>query len=75
MGTQVKFLEIDSSKINLAPVIEGQLVFTTNTHKLYRNINGERVVISNGGSRSVISSSPPTDLTVGDLWFIEEEMV
>ncbi len=72
MEPNVKFLQTDSSKINDAPIIEGQLVFTTDTHRLYRDINGQRVTIS-GGSRSVVSKQEPTNLAVGDLWFIEEE--
>lgn len=71
MAEKVSFLQVDSFKMSSAPIKEGQLIFTTDNHKLYRDINGERVPIKSGNT-SIISSSKPNNLETGDLWFIEE---
>lgn len=69
MNPKVSFLQIESSKLENAPIVEGQIVFTTDTNKLYRDINGQRINVS--GTKTVISSQEPTNLSVGDLWLIE----
>lgn len=49
MGAKlVKFIEATSTELDNTPLDDGTFFFTTDTKKLYRDTNSERVLISGG---------------------------
>lgn len=66
---KVSFVQTASISLSFVPIEDGQLIFTKDTHKLYRDVGSERVLIC-GGKTFAVSQSQPTDLETNGIWFI-----
>ena len=68
--------KIESSKLSTLPIVDGQLIVTTDTLDIYVDDKQQRVKLtpeSAGGTTVVVSKTEPQDLPVGGLWFVEED--
>lgn len=66
---KVRFIETSSSKLSSLPIVEGTLIFTTDTFQLYRDGADTRYLLTRG-NKIEVSSSEPADSLTGDIWMV-----
>lgn len=65
--------KILSSQLSSLPIKEGQFIITTDTNKVYIDIdNSTREEYGKSGSKTYLSETEPSDMNEGDLWMVVE---
>lgn len=68
--------KILSSQLNSLPIVDGQLIVTTDTLDIYIDDGSKRTKLpsgSIGGGTSISISKEQPDLPTGGIWFVEED--
>lgn len=60
------------SQLSNLPIIDGQLIFTTDTNKIYLDMNGARGCYTRTNIKTYVSKEQPTATSNGDIWLIIE---
>ena len=76
MENKVSFAKCTHATLVDVPYQEGQIIFVTDTKRLYFDMGEQRVVLraDGNGSHFAVSPTPPVDLNTGDMWFITETL-
>lgn len=65
--------KITSSQLNSLPIQEGQFIITTDTNKVYVDINNStRKEYAETGTKVYLSETQPSEMNEGDLWLVLE---
>lgn len=84
----VKHYKVLESQLSSLPIVEGQIIYTTDTKKIFLDVNNstreemskDELITSSEleselfkRNKVVLSSTEPSDLLTGDIWGVLED--
>lgn len=62
------------SQVSSLPIVAGQIIFTTDTKRIYLDIDSNTRIYFEGkeSSKITVSATEPTNMSSGDIWAIIE---
>lgn len=62
-----------STQLSSLPVLDGQVIFVTDTQEIYLDSGDGRTLISSKTPNVVMSAEEPEGLSAGDFWLVLSE--
>ena len=72
MATPIKMFKTTEKKANSISVQDGQLIFTTDTNKIYLDSDGKRECYIHDNIKTYVSKEQPGAAKNGDVWLVIE---
>lgn len=72
METPIKMYKITEDQASSLDIKDGQLIFTTDTNKIYLDMDGNRECYTRENIKTFVQTDEPQDARDGDVWLVTE---